>query len=158
MDTIKSILTGCQQRWRKTKQVSTVAAYEDTLTDARVTEFCRGLGRQLGENCELVKQMWLLNELRMPQLRSIAAQDASQADLIIVAVHHATRVPEELKDWIEAWPPRKRRDPTILLALLDPVYQGDSTSIASFLDQAAKKSKMQFVTHSEEAARELWEG
>ncbi len=68
-----------------TKRVAAVAAYEDSHTDARVHEFCQNLQRYLGEKCEVNKQMWLVNELRMPQLRVIAASEAAAADLVIVA-------------------------------------------------------------------------
>jgi hypothetical protein len=153
MDTIKTILAGCNS-WKQSKQLTAVAAYEDSLTDARVTEFCQGLSRQLGEACELVKQMWLLNELRMPQLRSIAAGEASRADLIIISVHHAQQLPEEVTHWIQQWQPQKRRHPVVLLALFDPVYQGDSASMRTYLAQVAKKSAMQFLVHSEETAED----
>jgi hypothetical protein len=154
MDTIKTMMAGCRS-WTNSKQITAVAAYEDTLTDARVTEFCRGLSRQLGDACELVKQMWLLNELRIPQLRSIAAGDASRADLIIVSVHHAPKLPEEVTHWIEQWLSQKRRRPVVLLALFDPVYQGDSASMRAYLAQVAKNAAMQFLVHSEEEIEDL---
>jgi hypothetical protein len=154
MDTIKTIMAGCRS-WRNAKQITAVAAYEDTLTDARVTEFCRGLSRQLGDDCEVVKQMWLLNELRIPQLRSIAAGEASRADLIIVSVHHAPKLPDEITHWIEQWLRQKQRQAIVLLALFDSVYQGDSASMRTYLAQAAKKAAMQFLVHSEEEIEDL---
>jgi hypothetical protein len=154
MDTIKTMMAGCRG-WTNSKQITAVAAYEDTLTDARVTEFCRGLSKQLGETCEVVKQMWLLNELRMPQLRSIAAGEASHADLIIISIHHAPKLPDEVTHWIELWLPQKRRQPVVLLALFDPVYQGDSASMRTYLAQVAKKAAMQFLVHTEEEIEDL---
>src|SRR3974390_3270446 len=86
-----------------TKKVAAVAAYEDSHTDSRVHEFCHNLERCLGEQCHINKQMWLINQLRMPQLRAIAAHEAAAADLVIVSIHHAQSLPTEVKDWIDLW-------------------------------------------------------
>src|SRR5262245_17641131 len=102
-----------------TKRVAAVAAYEDSHTDARVHEFCQNLERYLGEKCQVSKQMWLINELRMPQLRAIAASEAAAADLVIVAIHHAQSLPVEVKEWIDLWVGQKHRRHGVLLALLD---------------------------------------
>ena len=136
------------------KRIVAVAAYEDAATDARVNEFCRSLTRHLGQKREITKQMWLLNELRVPQLLAIAAGEAAGADLIIVSVHHAESLPLELKNWIESWVAQKGSRPSVLLALFDPVYQGDSGSIRAYLQQVATKRHMQFLVQSEEAPEE----
>src|SRR5205809_7450529 len=92
---------------QRSNSLTAVAAYEDAGTDARVNEFCRNLKCQLGSGCEVTKQMWLLNELRIPQLRAIAAGEAAAADLVIISVHHSDGLPVEVKDWIETWLARK---------------------------------------------------
>lgn len=149
VDTIMTMLTTCRA-WKQSKHLAVVAAYEDSLTDARVSEFCRCLGRQIGQHCEVLKQMWLINELRVPQLRAIAAGEAADSDLIIVSVHHAQSLPLEVTQWIELWLGHKRRRQMILLALFDPVYQGDSGSMQTYLAQVARKAGMKFLVHSEE--------
>jgi hypothetical protein len=60
--------------------------------------------------------MWLLNELRAPQLRAIAAEEAARADLIVIAVHHAQGFPAEAKSWIDLWLGLKGNRPIALLA------------------------------------------
>lgn len=137
-----------------TKRVATVAAYEDSHTDARVHEFCQTLERYLGEKCKVSKQMWLINELRMPQLRAIAADEAAAADLVIVAIHHAQSLPTEVKEWIDLWVRQKRRHPIVLLALLDPAYRGDSGCLKSYLKEASSKGKIEFLVHNEDMADE----
>jgi len=137
-------------RLGKGKKVAAVAAYEDSPTDARVQEFCLNLQRNLGENCVISKQMWLVNELRMPQLRAIAANEAAAADLVIVALHHAQSLPAELKQWLDLWVGLKRRHPIVLLALLDPAYRGDSSSLRSCLQEASARGKLEFLAHAEE--------
>ena|SRR5271170_4514897 len=153
MDTIKTMLAS-HRSWKGSKQVATVAVYEDSSTDARVAEFCRCLSRHLGDGCEILKQMWLLNELRLPHLRTIAAGDAASADLVIVSVHHSQELPEEVTLWLDQWLARKGRRSAVLLALFDPVYLGDSGSMQTRLAQAARKGSMEFMVHSDEVADE----
>ncbi len=147
-----SIMTQLQasRAGQRSKTLTAVAAYEDARTDARVNEFCRSLASHLGAECEVVKHMWLLNELRMPQLRAIAAGEAAGADLVIISVHHAEALPLEVKDWIETWLAQKRDHPNVLLGLFDPLYKGDSSSIRTYLEQVAKRGKMQCLVQSEE--------
>src|SRR2546422_8956803 len=118
-----SIMTQLQasRSGHQPKTLTVVAAYEDARTDARVNEFCRTLGSHLGQTCQLIKHMWLVNELRMPQLRTIAAGEAAEADIVIISVHHAEALPLEVKDWIESWLARKTDHPNTVLALFDPL-------------------------------------
>ena len=134
----------------KARQIDAVAVYEDSPTDERVNEFCQTLSRSLGKRCEVRREMWLLNELRMPQLRGIAAGEAANADLVIISVHHTEGVPGELRDWMELWITKKARRKAVLLGLFDPVYQGDSGSVRTFLQQAAKRANAEFLVVSEE--------
>jgi hypothetical protein len=136
------------------KQVAAVAAFEDATTEARVNEFCQSLGRQLGGKCEITQQMWLFNELRVPQLRGIAAGEAASADLVIVSVHHAQSFPGEIQEWFDLWVGHKSSRPTTLLALFDPVFVGDSTALQAYLKNAAKKGKMELHVRAEETAEE----
>ncbi|PYJ05702.1 MAG: hypothetical protein DME25_08005 [Verrucomicrobia bacterium] len=118
------------------KKIVVVAAYEDAPTDARVCEFCRSLVQHFGPKCEVTKQMWLLNELRVPQLCSIAAGEAAQADLVVVS---------------QAWGGQKACRACVLLALFDPIYQGDSGSIRAYLEQVARQKNIEFLVQAEEA-------
>src|SRR5262245_5342873 len=126
--------------WKQLRRLPVSAVCEDPATGARVHEFVRDLSYKLGRRCQVTEETWPLSELRMPQLRSIAADEAAQAGLIIVSVHHAESLPEEMKHWIELWVERKGDRPIVLLALFDPVYEGDSTSIARFLRQVANQT------------------
>jgi hypothetical protein len=154
MDTLIANLLAASRLGKDLKKIATVAAFEDSHTEGRVNEFCRTLRRQLGTQCEVAQQMWLFNELRIPQLRAIAAGEASGADLVIISVHHAQSLPKEVKDWVGLWLGQKGSRPAALLALFDPVYVGDSTALQSYLKEAARKGKVEFLARSEEAPDE----
>ena len=138
--------------WRKSKRIAAVAAYEDSSTEPRVGEFCQNLTRQLGKSPELSKGMWLFSELRSTQLRGMAASEAAAADLIIIAVHHQESLPEEVNDWIHMWLDQKSKKPSVLVALFDTVYQGDSTSMHAYLKDVARQGNMEFLVQAEESS------
>ncbi len=136
--------------WQKAKSLAVSAVHEDTATGARAEEYCQTLARCLGGKCVLNKEMWLLTELRTNQLRAIAASEAAAADLVIVSVHHAEALPNEVKSWIDLWLKQKRTRPAVLLALFDPLYLGTSGSMQTHLRDVAKKGNLEFVCRSDE--------
>jgi len=119
-------------------------------TGARVHEFCRTVSRHLGENCELTHQIWLVNEFWMPQLKEIAAREAASADLIIISVHHAESLSDEVKSWFDLWLRQKGSRQMVLVALFDPLDQGDSSSVRADLQATAQRGGMEFLAQSEE--------
>ncbi len=137
--------------WKKAKRLAVSAVCEDLPTGTRVDEFCQDLSRYIGQQCNITKEMWPLTELRTAQLRTIAATEAAAADLIVVSVHHAETLPNEVKNWIDLWRRQKANRPAVLLALFDPLYLGTSSSIQAYLQGVAQKVNMEFLVQSEEA-------
>jgi hypothetical protein len=136
--------------WQKAKRLAVSGVHEDSATGARADEFCQTLARCLGGKCVLAKELWLLTELRTAQLRSIAAGEAAAADLVIVSVHHAEHLPDEVKSWIELWLKQRGHRAAVLLALFDPLYLGTSSAIQGYLREVARKGNMEFLARSEE--------
>lgn len=136
--------------WKRLQRLPISAVCEDNATAARVEEFCRELSLDLGDSCQLITEQWPLSELRLPQLRAIAAQEAAQAGLIIISVHHGQSLPEEMKNWIQLWLRRKGGGATALLALFDPLYEGDSSAMAGYLKRVAETAHMEFVAKTDE--------
>ena len=136
--------------WQKSKRLAVSAVHEDSATGARAEEFCEALLTGLGRQCEFTKEMWLLTELRTAQLRAIAAKEAASADLVIVSVHHAEALPDEVKSWIDLWLKQRSNRSAVLLALFDPLHLGTSSSMQAFLGDVARRGKMEFIARSEE--------
>ena len=136
--------------WKELKHFAVSAACEDSSTNARTDEFCRGLSRDLGQNCEVAKEMWLFNQLCVPGLRAIAAGEAALAQLIIISVHHAESLPDAVKRWIDLWLGQRNVHNIVLLALFDPVYQGVSSSMKGYLQDVAKRGDMELLVKSED--------
>jgi hypothetical protein len=131
-------------------KVNVVSVYEDYSTRARANEFCQGLARDLGQDCELHRQAWLVNLLRLPQLRSIAALDAAAGDVVIVSLHNAHNVPEDVRSWIDLWRHENGHRPKVLVALFDIAYREETPAMQAWLEAVAKQGNMEFFV-------QLWE-
>ncbi len=97
------------------------------------------------------KEIWLFGQLRVPQLRAIAAGEAALAQLIIISVHHAEMLPDGVKTWIDLWLGQRNNHSVVLLALFDPVYQGVSSSMKAYQQEVANRGNMEFLVRSEDA-------
>ena len=137
--------------WKELKHFAVSAACEDSSTSARADEFCRGLSSDLAPNCRFAKEIWLFNQLGVPELRAIAASEAALAHLIIISVHHAESLPDGVKSWIDLWLGQRNNHSIVLLALFDPVHQGVSSSMKAYLQEVAKRGGMEFLVKSEDA-------
>jgi hypothetical protein len=136
--------------WKELKHFAVSAVCEDSSTNARTDEFCQGLSRDLGQNCAVVKEMWLFNQLGVPGLRAIAAGEAALAQLIIISVHQAESLPDAVKRWIDQWLGLRNNHGIVLLALFDPAYQGVSGPMKAYLEGVAKRGDMELLLKSEE--------
>ncbi len=150
MDTVLLTKLRANERGVPSHRITALAAYEDSCTNTRVSDFCRELARSLGPQLELEKQMWMLSELRVPQLRSIAAKEAAAADLVIISIHHSESLPEELQSWIELWLPHGNPRLQLLVALFDPIYTGVSASLRTCLESVAHRARMEFWVQTED--------
>lgn len=139
------------QRWKEAKQLGLLAAFGDSATGTRAKEFCQGLSRDLGPQCRITEHVWLFSTFRLRELLEIAAEEASTSDLVILSVHQAQNLPDEVKTWIDLWLGQKARHAGVLLALLDPDNAADAGSILAYLQAVATRAGMEFLVESGEA-------
>lgn len=137
-----------RKRWKEAKRLAVLTAFEDSVTGMRVKEFCQGLSRGVSHQCQIVEHVWLFSTFRLRELREIAAEEASEADLIVIAVHQAEGLPDEVKGWIDLWLRRKCSRQAVLVALLDPPYEGASSSTEAYLQEVARRGGMEFLVES----------
>jgi hypothetical protein len=137
--------------WKGLKHFKVSAACEDSSTSARAEEFCRSLSSDLGQSCEIIKEIWLFNLLGLPGLRTVAAGEAAVAHLIIISVHHAETLPDGVKSWIDLWLKKRNNRGAVLLARFDPIYQCVSSSMGNYLKEVAKRGGMEFLVKSEDS-------
>src|SRR4051794_31457425 len=76
-----------------------VIAYENLEAGKNARKTYDYLAQHLGQDCQFANEMWSFDVLSIPRLRELAARDAMQADIIIVACHGNGRLPEAVKSW-----------------------------------------------------------
>jgi len=145
------------------KHLYAIAVAEDVSTCSRVKEFCRDLGRDLSPDCELIKHIWLLQQLRFPKLRAIAADEVFSADLIILSVHCEVELPAEIREWVELWLGRRHDHRAVFLALLDQFCgpEDPAKPMHPYLEEVAEKGDLELVVQSDEESgvgKSQWHG
>ena len=145
------------QRWKEAKRLVLLATFEDSVTGQRVKEVCQGLSRSLGQQCQIIEHVWLFSTLRLRELQEIAAEEASVSDLVIISVHQAEGLPDEVKSWIDLWLSHKGARHAVLLALLDSAYEEVPGPTQAYLQDAARRGGMEFLVESTEVPTPRWQ-
>jgi hypothetical protein len=92
--------------------------------------------------------IWNAELLRSAKLRLIAAREAADADFVIIATREGTRLPKEIKQWLQLWRNRKRRRKAALVSLLRRDRAGAARDVERALHSFARTAKMDFFCHS----------
>jgi hypothetical protein len=128
-----------------------LAAFEDSVTGMRVRDFCQDLAGNLGGHCQIIEHIWLFNTFRLRELLEIAAEEASASDLVIISVHQAEELPDEVKSWIELWLSHIGNNHAVLLALFDPAYEQAPGATQTYLQDVAQRGGLKFQVETREA-------
>ncbi len=126
-----------------------LVVYEDFAAGRQANETCSFLLSQLGDEFELRRGMWKFEILGNPELARIAAAEALEADVIIVAVHESSLLPVEVTGWIEHWLPLRDERTTALIALIDGCVDpmGVVPPVYAYLQKVAAAANMDFFPH-----------
>jgi hypothetical protein len=134
--------------------IKVVIAYEDVSTGRRAMSTCKRLFEQLGQDFEFQTTLWKFEVLRVSQLKQIAAQDAAEADLVVIATHGQRGLAAEIKDWIETWLGRKREGDKALVALLGSTKEHAKGQLQAhrylqdYLQEVTQKANVDFFSHT----------
>ena len=138
------------ERLRGASQLALLEAFEDAATASRIREFRHDLLQLVGNRCQIVEHVWLCNMFRFHELQEIAAEEAAVADLVVIAVHDAPSLPDEVKGWMELWLRQKSTRNTVLLALLESTPDAGPGPVEAYLKEAAKRGGIEFVVETRE--------
>jgi hypothetical protein len=141
------------ERWREARRLVLLEAFEDSATGARIKEFRHDLFLQLGHRCQIIEHVWLSSMFRLHELQEIAAEEAAAADLVVIAAHEAENLPGEVQGWLDLWLRQAGGRNAVLLALLDSGPEADPGRIEGHLQDAAKRSGMEFMVETRVLAR-----
>jgi hypothetical protein len=122
--------------------------YEDLDAGNRAMRTFDSLLQHCGRSISFRSDMWKFDTLRCPSIARLAAQDAADADVIIVSGHGSEELPEEVRGWFEQWVQCRPGRPTALVSLLDhaagllPQFDPAQT----YLEGLARRLGMEFVS------------
>ena len=129
----------------ETPAFNILIAYEDFECGKQAKATYDFLVENLDADCQFTNTMWKFDVLGIPKLREMAAKDATDADIIIVACKGHHQLPGEVKAWFESWLEEKT-NAIALVALFDsPEFdpeQGETTR--DYLASVAKRGRMEF--------------
>jgi hypothetical protein len=76
----------------------------------------------------------------------MAAEQATRADLIIVATHEREELPPVLEEWVRLWFLKKAGYPCALVALLEPPENNTDSpqGIHSYFEKVAQRGELAF--------------
>lgn len=126
-----------------------LVAFEDLDLGRRARITLDWMQRRFGEDCEFRINYLHLDSLAVPGLRETAAEEAAEADLILLAVRGGREVAEEIKRWCDRWLSFGARSEAALVVLLDPEPGTDDTAATgpalTYLEGLARRGGMAFI-------------
>lgn len=147
-----SVTTQTEQDVRLNTQIllKFVLAYEDYVTGTRARMALDKVIRGLGDRFAFIRNTWKFTVLDLPYLRDIAAGEAAEADMIVIAAYEGRDLPPAVHSWIDSWVSRRNGEGGCLLALLidyeDQLQSAASSSVCDYLRGVAAKANMDFLT------------
>jgi len=138
------------------KDLVAIVVCEDPVTAPRACALLKRIGRKAGVEGRLIYNWWTFSVLASASLRQLAASEAAEADMVIIAAREGPGLPQEVKDWISLWlatgeyHPRRRA----LVALLEPDKKrnGVTRGVFSELKSMAEADDVDFFANGEEAS------
>jgi hypothetical protein len=100
-------------------RVRVVVAYEDYDAGKRAQHACQQIAEMAQLDQQMSSDLWKFDMLNLSAMRETATEEASGADLLVLAPHDGLELPGRVLDWLQASlsPPRY---PKALLVLLGP--------------------------------------
>jgi len=110
---------------------------------------CNSLREKLGAAFQMSQSTWNAELLKNRKLRVLAAREAVQSDVVIMATPECDELPKEIRNWFELWRNRRRAAPSALVALLKREHAGTPHVLEKELQALAASAHMDFFCHSE---------
>ena len=123
--------------------------YSGKASAQLATRVAASLQRKLGSDFCVRESTWNSELLQSPKLRALAATEAMDSDLVLIATAEGNPLDEELNKWFELWQDRPRETPSALVALLQRETADAPHPVEKSLRQFAASAHMDFFCHSQ---------
>lgn len=129
---------------------SVTVVYEDEAKRAEATRFCDQLVKQSWEGAELDLHWWSLAQLQEPNVKKAAVDKATEADVIVVAIHPASDIPLEPDCSMADWLARRGDHEGILVGLLGDETTSEAEEKHLRLRKIARRGGLDYLTGAPE--------
>lgn len=98
------------------------------------------------------RNVWKFDLLEIAKFRSLAAEEAANADVIIISAHAAVALPVAVKRWLDMWIDERPHDPGAFVVLLSRTAKrvASDLRIETYLEACARKAGMDFFIQRED--------
>jgi hypothetical protein len=117
--------------------------YEDTVARERALSLCHHLVRGFWAEIDFAFSWWRFRFLQDPDIAQAAAEAAAAADVLLVSAVRQDDPPDEVRQWVELWIPRRSAE-GVLFALLgdDASTEVTASPLRTYLQTVARRAGM----------------
>src|SRR6266702_5644572 len=125
-----------------------VVAYNNFDSGIRAKEILDRLARALGSQLTMNISMWKFDVLELDKLQDLAANDAVEADIIIISTSGAGELSPGVQQWVERWLCRKQPESSAFVSLneADPDGTAESPAVSEYLQTIANRGNLSFFS------------
>jgi hypothetical protein len=126
-----------------------VVLYDDNSSRDAAIDLCKSLEKIFHAELDFEITWCRFKYFSDPDVKSEAAEIASQADLIIVSIQRAEDLPLEVKAWFERWlPDRESTEGALVLLQTSEVAPNPQNSQSSYLYLLAQRGNLDYLSLS----------
>ncbi len=130
-----------ENRQDENQPVRVTILYENLAAGKQAKRTYNYLVESLQGICEFTSQLWKFNLVEDPSLRSLIAQDAADADIVIVASQGENELPQAVREWFDLWL-QANDHPIGLVALF--THPDRAAEIRDYLEEVAHAGGVDF--------------
>jgi len=125
-----------------------VTVYQDPLTLHWATALWERVGGLISDEA-VCREAWKMSNLTDTSVFREAVRAAAEADVLVISVRDAGKLPVNLYLWIDAWLPSRIGPAGALVALIGvpPQPTGQSGRAYHYLETVARKAGLDFLPH-----------
>jgi len=128
--------------------IPAVVTYDNFDSGIRAKEILDRLARALGSQLTMNISMWKFDVLELDKLQDMAANDAAEADIIIISTSGVGELCPGVQQWIERWLSRKQPESSAFVSLneADPDGTAESPAVGEYLQNVASRGNLSFFS------------
>ena len=126
--------------------------YEDVVAGCRATQALDRVAQRISPETDFQFNLLQFELLQLASLRELAAQQAQQAVILMVAAHGQRGLPPLVREWIEEWLNRSSENPRAMVLSLDAAGHNFAAAdqIITPIESAARQAGVEFFVHFDE--------